>query len=123
MMDFTKSEKLWRTKEGRIAITYSLFVMMTMFFPVTNIDFIPPEFNSDKVVHILLFAILYWSWLPAFKTRSKAKLISILISIGLGLFTEMVQSVLPYRNADPHDLAFDIAGVVSAYLIANIRVS
>ena len=122
-MDLTKSEKLWRTKEGRIAMTYSLFVMITMFCPVTNIDSIPPEFNIDKVVHILLFGILYWSWLPVFKTRSKAKLISVLISIGLGLFTEMVQGLLPYRSADPHDLVFNMAGVLSAYLIANMMVS
>ncbi len=110
-------KKLLNKKDGQIAIVYSTILMIAMFCPVAHIESISPELNLDKCVHIILFAILYGTWLNAMKPYFQSQIKALQISIAFGLFTELIQGMLPYRSADPYDLLCDFIGVLFGFLI------
>jgi hypothetical protein len=45
--------ELWEQVEGKIAIVYTLLLMILLFMPVNQMDAVSPGLNLDKGFHIL----------------------------------------------------------------------
>lgn len=79
--------------------------------PKTKIDLIP---NSDKWIHVLLFALLAGLWLRAQKlpTPTKAAWVAVL-TLAYGIAMEFVQKYwVPRRSFDVMDIWADAAGAL-----------
>ena len=85
--------------------------------PSTSVD----RFIKESL-HLIEFAIVYWSlvmaWLTTGKFTRKVSLICAFVAAAYGLLDEFHQSFMPYRTATLIDLVKDWIGVsVSWYLI------
>jgi VanZ family protein len=72
----------------------------------------------DKANHALAFASLAFSAVWAFwqQPRQWPRLVAVLVAYGIGI--EVVQSFLPPREADWHDVVADSVGIVLGLLAA-----
>ena len=97
------------------AIVWIVFVLLVLLLPVNQIQ-TPSAFSIpglDKVVHVMLFAVL--TFLIAMAVRERKVGISkflLLVCLSLfGLCTEIIQDFMIDRTADSLDLLADVIGV------------
>ncbi len=68
----------------------------------------PLELWGDKIVHLMLFAVLAWlTW----RSRPRRWKIGFLACAAYGALTEAYHLLLPYRSAEWGDVAADLGGV------------
>jgi VanZ family protein len=72
---------------------------------------------GDKLLHFLGFAILALWFLGAVEPRHSLVVVAGLA--GYGVLIEVLQSLTPYRSADPFDVLSDIAGIFAGWLLAS----
>ena len=75
--------------------------------------------NLDKLFHFvefLILAVLLLKTLQAFKFKNTYAL-SIIFGLLLMIFTEWIQSFIPYRTSSIVDFAFDAAGFAAGMLV------
>ena len=84
--------------------------------------------HADKIVHFVLFAVLYILLMHglmkqhAYEFYSRAVLWSIIVVILYGAATEILQAILPSgRDADIIDWLADYAGTVFACIVYGFR--
>ena len=77
--------------------------------------------GMDKVVHFVLFAILTYLSLRAFKERSvKVKpVIIVCIFVVYAITTEVIQGYLSYRSSDSVDVLFNCLGIITVMSFFN----
>ncbi len=119
IMITSRFKNLLTQKNSRIAIVYSIVLIIVMFCPVSNIAFIPFELNFDKCIHIILFSILYITWNKAMAPYLRSQIKALQISIGFGLFTEFIQGLLPHRNGDVYDLLCNFIGIIAGFIVVK----
>ena len=73
---------------------------------------------SDKLLHMLTFAILALWFTGQYARASYWKLAVALIAFGLGI--EAAQYFLPYRNAEVLDIAANTVGIVGGLLVGAL---
>ena len=72
-------------------------------------SFIP---HKDKAIHFMIFAVLTWLGLHAYRS----KMLTVLIGLALyGVATEVAQGMTSYRSASVADWLFDLLGIVTAF--------
>lgn len=79
---------------------------------------------ADKVLHFLLFgAVTFWLylWWPnaGLRVRRVFVPLAILVPITIAFLEELLQGTSSLRTASMADLAFDLAGMISFYLLAR----
>ncbi len=106
------------------AIAWTIMVSYALMMPAREIQS-PDGFSfpgQDKVVHMLLFAVLTFLLAKALRERSinwnKVKLFFALSLFGL--ITELVQFKIPDRSADILDLCADVIGVIVGLILIRI---
>ncbi|ODT35092.1 MAG: hypothetical protein BGN92_04335 [Sphingobacteriales bacterium 41-5] len=112
----------WWPAIAWLAIVIILLVLPGSAFPQ---EVWPSEIQPDKVVHVVLFAILVWTFCRAFyEKRPSSNLVYTFIiititSILFGLIMEYVQkNFIPNRSFDEGDLIADAIGAVAGYIIS-----
>lgn len=95
---------------GLMLISYILFMM-----PTSGIS--PPVVN-DKILHAAIFFVLALHAKIAFFNKSKIQLFIFLS--GYGLFTEISQGLVSYREFSIYDWVADIAGLSCGFLVGHI---
>ena len=67
--------------------------------------------------HIMGFGVLFALWWWALSPYEYAPRYAALVTLGIGLLAEILQSQLPGRSASAYDMAMDAVGIAFAYLI------
>ena len=76
---------------------------------------------GDKLLHLLAYGFMAALCFQSLRGRRLTQsLISLLIIALLGLIDELVQSLLPYRNASLIDWCFDIAAAIVVIIFMNL---
>lgn len=76
---------------------------------------------GDKLLHLLAYGLMAALCFQSLRGRRLTQsLISLLIIALLGLIDELVQSLLPYRNASLLDWCFDIAAAIVVITCMNL---
>lgn len=97
------------------AVAWSSMILLAVAVPGRYVP--GPMWNVDKLVHLVLFAVLAWLWLRALPGAWIA--VSAAGSL-YGILTEIGQAVLPgERTGDPLDAAADILGIALGLLAAT----
>ena len=102
-----------------IAACTAIFIQSSFPGP----DVLPEMKGADKIAHGLVFGLLALLFYRAFQGGSprpfgfSAATVSIFASGLYGLSDEIHQYFVPFRQADPLDVAADLAGAVIAVLI------
>lgn len=71
---------------------------------------------TDKIVHVVLFAVFGLLWLRAVPAR---RLAVFGWGVGFAVLIEVLQGSIPFvhRSADPYDVAADVVGLVLAFAV------
>lgn len=101
--------QLWRLALG-------VCVLAVAVLSFAHLD-APPLTHSDKLNHILAFAVLAWLAHGAYPQRRLAVARWGLL-LGYGLSIELIQSFLPYREASWLDVAADAVGILCYGVVA-----
>jgi VanZ family protein len=76
---------------------------------------------GDKLLHLLAYGFMAALCFQSLRGRRiNQSLISLLIIALFGLIDELVQSLLPYRNASLLDWCFDIAAGITVITFMNL---
>lgn len=68
--------------------------------------------HKDKAIHFMIFAVLTWFGLHAYRQ----KMLMVLIGLALyGVATEVAQGMTSYRSASVADWLFDLIGIATAF--------
>ena len=110
-------------KWKRIAIAYFLLTTIILLWPgnalpKTNLITIP---FFDKIVHIVLFAILSWLALKAYGSVHKYRNTKMVAAIAIyGILIEVVQLYLiPFRSFEFVDIIADAIGAFLGMILFN----
>ncbi len=98
------------TRARWLAVSYTIAVMVVLFAPTPSTVEFPEEWQMDKCVHAVLFALHFMVWAAALQLFPRSLLFACAITMCFAVFTEVVQGWLPYRSADYHDLLADGIG-------------
>ena len=101
--------------------------MLLAFFSIMlALGAIPGNANAlsdrfgDKLLHLLAYGFMAALCFQSVRGRRITQsLLSLLIIALLGLIDELVQSLLPYRNASLLDWCFDIAAAMTVIIFMN----
>jgi len=81
----------------------------------------PPDLGREILLtfaHVIGFGLLVWLWWKALTPSPRALLLTIGISLALGIVTELLQNLVPDRSASLFDLATNtLVTLVAAWLI------
>ncbi|WP_353932178.1 VanZ family protein [Okeanomitos corallinicola TIOX110] len=105
-----------------LGILFSIFIAAYLQIIPTEISRFP---YYDTVLHFLLLGLAAYFSHQALRKR-KFRILNIpvplapLIVFLFCIVDEMIQSYVPYRNADWVDLAADICGIISFTILAEI---
>jgi len=95
------------------ALLYTLAVLAVSLTPLP--DNAQPPGQSDKLIHCLLYAVMYFLWARAVNV-SKSRLMLFLAAFGL--IIEILQGSLPlHRSFDWWDWAADIVGAACGSML------
>jgi len=106
------------------AIVWALLIFVSSSIPSLTPAF-PKGVHIDKLVHGAVFFVLAWlvyralahqSRLP--RLRDQAKLFTVLIGVGYGVFDEVHQLFVKGRSSELYDVTADAAGVIGFVLLA-----
>ncbi len=76
--------------------------------------------SQDKVGHALIYAMLYFLAVRAYRSSISLWLLAMLILL-FGLFIEIAQSMTSYRHGDVWDLMANGVGIASSWLLLELR--
>ena len=102
---------------GKIAISYSLLLIVIFVMPVAKIPSQGPDLQVDKIMHCLLFFIYFVILIKSLEQYNHVIIKSMIISLSFALFTEFLQSLLPYRSASFQDFLADSAGILVGLIL------
>ena len=114
-------------KNNRWSILWGLFIFLLTMMPGQAFPRIPTwidQFHPDKVVHLFIFAVFTFLLISGFSkegnpgfVRSYAILITLVISLGIGGATELLQGwLIPGRTADWKDFLADTVGTMAVII-------
>ncbi len=115
-------------RNNRWAILWSLLILLLTSLPGDLIPRIPAFadlFEPDKIVHVVMFAVLVYLWLqglgishPSLFLASNRVFLALSLAILLGGGTELLQEYLvPGRIASLYDFIANIAGSFAGWAI------
>jgi VanZ family protein len=95
---------------------YILF-LISLYFVVSNNDGSDIELVNDKLLHVFGFLLLYIS---AFFSQifSGHRQVSLFL-LSYGIFSELVQFFLPYRNFSNLDIIADLIGIICGLILVK----
>ena len=104
-----------------ICLLLAFFIIMLALGAIPgNADALSDRFG-DKPLHVLAYGFMAALCLQSLQGRRLTQsLLSVLIIALLGLIDELVQSLLPYRNASLLDWCFDIAAAITVIVFMNL---
>lgn len=76
----------------------------------------PGDGYTDKLLHILCFAGLGTLGLWAYRSR-RGRVLVILFLLALGIGIELIQGMVPGREASVEDVIADVTGLVLAFIL------
>jgi VanZ family protein len=104
-----------------------MYLLLAFFSTMVVLGSIPGNANAlsdrfgDKLLHLLAYGFMAALCFHALRGRRLTQsLISLLIIALFGLIDELLQSLLPYRNASLLDWCFDIAAAMAAITFMNL---
>jgi len=98
------------------AFLFSLFVLLVSLWPKEQLP--PGPEGSDKLVHLVLYFILYYLWAKVVHTYGS--LLTALVVFGTGI--EFLQEWLPVnRTFDIWDVVFNVLGLGLGYGYIKFR--
>jgi len=101
--------RLW-VRKAVFPTALAIAVVTTLYFAFTPLEHQVTESVNDKLKHLLAFAVL--AFLTDFSfPRSPLGFLKVLALLGFGLFIEIVQYFLPYREFSLYDLLADGIGI------------
>jgi VanZ family protein len=102
-------------------------LLLVFFIAMLAVGSIPGNANTlsdrfgDKLLHLLAYGFMTALCFQSLRgQRINQSLISLLIIALFGLIDELVQSLLPYRNASLLDWCFDIAAGITVITFMNL---
>jgi VanZ family protein len=102
-------------------------LLLTFFIIMLAAGAIPGSANAlsdrfgDKLLHLLAYGFMAALCFQSLRGRRLIQSITSLLIIALlGLIDELVQSLLPYRNASLIDWCFDIAAAIAVITFMNL---
>jgi VanZ family protein len=102
-------------------------LLLVFFSAMLAVGSIPGNANTlsdrfgDKLLHLLAYGFMAALCFQSVRgQRIEQSLISLLIIALFGLIDELVQSLLPYRNASLLDWCFDIAAGITVITFMNL---
>ncbi len=102
-------------------------LLLVFFIAMLAVGSIPGNANTlsdrfgDKLLHLLAYGFMAALCFQSLRGRRiNQSLISLLIIALFGLIDELVQSLLPYRNASLLDWCFDIAAGITVITFMNL---
>jgi len=102
-------------------------LLLVFFIAMLAVSSIPGNANTlsdrfgDKLLHLLAYGFMAALCFQSLRgQRIEQSLISLLIIALFGLIDELVQSLLPYRNASLLDWCFDIAAGITVITFMNL---
>lgn len=102
-------------------------LLLVFFVTMLAVGSIPGNANTlsdrfgDKLLHLLAYGFMAAMCFQSLRGRRiNQSLISLLIIALFGLIDELVQSLLPYRNASLLDWCFDIAAGITVITFMNL---
>ena len=102
-------------------------LLLVFFIAMLAVGSIPGNANTlsdrfgDKLLHLLAYGFMAALCFQSLRgQRINRSLISLLIIALFGLIDELVQSLLPYRNASLLDWCFDIAAGITVITFMNL---
>ena len=107
-------DELFRTPNiRRLATALLVAAACFAFWAALQPKLAPPGvYHTDKIVHVLVFAVL--GGLAALaRTSRRWLLLAVLALAGLGVLIEIGQSMVPGRSASLSDLLGDLIGIAA----------
>jgi VanZ family protein len=102
-------------------------LLLVFFITMLAVGSIPGNANTlsdrfgDKLLHLLAYGFMSALCFQSLRGQHiNRSLISLLIIALFGLIDELVQSLLPYRNASLLDWCFDIAAGITVITFMNL---
>jgi VanZ family protein len=102
-------------------------LLLVFFIAMLAVGSIPGNSNTisdrfgDKLLHLLAYGFMAALCFQSLRgQRIEQSLISLLIIALFGLIDELLQSLLPYRNASLLDWCFDIAAGITVITFMNL---
>ena len=103
------------------------YLLLAFFISMLATGSIPGSANAlsdrfgDKLLHVLAYGVMAVLCFQAVRgPRLMQSIVSVLIIALLGLMEELLQSLLPYRNASLLDWCFDIAAASVVIIFMNL---
>ncbi|NJN26051.1 MAG: VanZ family protein [Cyclobacteriaceae bacterium] len=105
-------------------IIWAVVILLLILMPGQQMPQTGNLFSFDKIAHLGVFSVLSFlmihglakqSAMPGWRKHSKAY--GVLISATYAGLLEFGQSLIPERNADYYDMAFNLSGVFLGFLI------
>jgi len=102
--------KRLRIRNAVFPIALAVAVVTTLYFAFTPIEHQLTDSVNDKLKHLLAFAV--FAFLTDFSfPRTSLGFLKVLTLLGYGMFIEIVQYFLPYREFSMYDLLADGIGI------------
>ena len=120
-MIFLRFSRIWKTVNLFIFLLITIISLVPLSW-LGFADIIPHHSQSsllnDKLLHMCVFFIIT-IWLSGQYTFDSFKKIGFLLFL-FGVFIEIIQFVLPYRDAELLDLLANLLGIFIAIVVANL---
>ena len=116
-MIFLRFNRIWKTVNFFILFLVTIIMLAPPTWFVFG-DISKSFFLNDKFLHMCVFFIMT-IWLSGQYTFDSFKKIGFLLFL-FGAFIEIIQFVLPYRNAELLDLLANLLGIFIAIVVANL---
>lgn len=97
-----------------------LLIIGVNFWSLTSSLWLPMPGHTDKLYHIVSYALLMFWWLQLFTSRLVRVVIAI-VFIGMGVGLEFLQSFHPMRYLDFKDMLANSIGVMITFVLGFTR--
>ena len=116
-MIYLRFNRIWKT------VNFFIFLLVATIMLVPPTWFVSDEisksfFLNDKFLHMCVFFTMT-IWLSGQYTFDSFKKIGFLLFL-FGVFIEIIQFSLPFRNAELLDLLVNLLGIFIAIVVANL---
>ena len=116
-MIYLRFNRIWKT------VNFFIFLLVATIMLVPPTWFVSDEisksfFLNDKFLHMCVFFTMT-IWLSGQYTFDSFKKIGFLLFL-FGVFIEIIQFSLPFRNAELLDLLANLLGIFIAIVVANL---
>ena len=116
-MIFLRFSRIWKTVNFFIILLITIIMLIPPTWLVSA-GISKSFFLNDKFLHMCVFFTMT-IWLSGQYTFDSFKKIGFLLFL-FGVFIEIIQFVLPYRDAELLDLLANLLGIFIAIVVANL---